>query len=53
MADNDEFDYIVKKNSQRLLRLNAQFENHPYVKEFTKGCNVTFIYGTYVLERGR
>ena len=35
MADNDEFDYIVK-NSQRLLGLSAQYENHPYVEEFTR-----------------
>ena len=49
MADDDEFDYIVK-NSQRVLRLNAQYENHPYVEEFTKGFNVMFIYGTYVLK---
>ena len=24
--------------------------NQPYVKEFTKECNVVFIYGTFVLE---
>ena len=49
MADDDEFDHIVK-NSQRVLRLNDQYENHPYVEEFTKECNVMFVYGTYVLE---
>ena len=49
MADDDEFDHIVK-NSQRVLRLNDQYENHPYVEEFTKGCNVMFVYGTYVLK---
>ena len=49
MADDDEFDYIVK-NSQGVLKLNDQYENHPYVEEFTKGCNVMFIYGTYVLQ---
>ena len=49
MADDDEFDYVVK-NSQRVLGLNAQYENHPYVEEFTKQCNVMFIYGTYALE---
>ena len=27
MADDDEFDHIVK-NSQRVLRLNNQYENH-------------------------
>ena len=41
---------LIVKNSQRVLRLNAQYENHPYVEEFTKQCNVMFIYGTYVLE---
>ena len=30
MAD-DDFDHIVK-NSQRLLRLDNQYENHPYVE---------------------
>ena len=49
MADDNEFDYIVK-NSQRVLGLSAQYENHRYVEEFTKQCNVMFIYGTYVLE---
>ena len=49
MADDDEFDYIVK-NSQRVLGLSVQYENHPYVEEFTKQCNVAFVYGTYVLE---
>ena len=49
MADDDEFDHIVK-NSQRVLRLNNQYENHPYVEEFTKECNDMFVYGTYVLE---
>ena len=49
MADDDEFDHIVK-NSQTVLRLNDQYENHPYVEEFTKECNIIFVYGTYVLE---
>ena len=49
MADGDELDYIVK-NSQRVLGLIVQYENHPYVEEFTKQCNVMFLYGTYVLE---
>ena len=49
MADDDEFDYIVK-NSQRALGLSVQYKNHPYIEEFTKQCNVMFIYGTYVLE---
>ena len=33
-----------------MLRLNNQYENHPYVEEFSKGCNVMFVYGTCVLE---
>ena len=33
-----------------MLRLNDQYENRPYVEEFTKECNVMFVYGTYVLE---
>ena len=49
MVDDDEFDHIVK-NSQRVLKLNDQYENHPYAEEFTKECNVMFIYGTYVIE---
>ena len=43
---NNEFDYIVK-SSQRVLILNYQYKNHPYVEEFTKQCSVMFIYGTY------
>ena len=49
MADDDEFDYIVK-NSQRVLGLSAQYANHPYVEEFTKECSIMFVYGTYILE---
>ena len=49
MTNDDEFDYIVQ-NSQRVLGLNAQYENHQYVEEFTKQCNVMFVYGTYALE---
>ena len=49
VADDDEFDHIVK-NSQRVLRLNDQYENHPNVEEFTKVCNFMLVYGTYVLE---
>ena len=45
-ADDDEFDHIVK-NSQRVLRLNDQYENNPYIEEFFKKCNV---YGTYLRE---
>ena len=32
MVDDDEFDHIVK-NLQRVLKLNAQYEHHPYVEE--------------------
>ena len=49
MAGHDEFEHIVK-NSQSVLKLNAQYENHLYVEEFTKECNVMFVYGTNVLE---
>ena len=49
MADNDEFEHTVK-NSQRILKLYAQYENHSYVEEITKECNVMFVYETYVLE---
>ena len=50
MADDDQFEYIVK-NSQRVFRLNDQYENHLCVEEFTKKCNVMFEYRTYVLEK--
>ena len=40
----------IAKNSQRVLGLSTQYENHPYVEEFTKECNVMFVCGTYVLE---
>ena len=50
MADDHEFGHLGQ-NSQRVLRLNDQYENHPYVEEFTKECNAMFVYGTYVLER--
>ena len=33
-----------------MLRLNDQYDNHPYAQEFTKGCHVIFVYGAYVLE---
>ena len=46
---DDEFEYKVK-NLQRVLRLNDQYENHLYDEEFTKECNVMFVYRTYVLE---
>ena len=49
MTDDNKFDHIVK-NSQRVLKINDQYENHPHVEEFTKGRSVMFIYGTYVLE---
>ena len=49
MAGDDEFEHIVK-NLQRVFKLNSQYENHPYAQEFTKECNIMFVYGTYVLE---
>ena len=49
MADDDEFDHIVK-NSQRVLKLNGQYENYPYDEEDIKECNVMFVYRTYVPE---
>ena len=49
MTDDDEFDHILE-NSQWVHKLNTQYENHPYVQEFTKECSVMFIYGTYILE---
>ena len=33
MANDDEFDHIVE-NSQRVLKFNVQYKNHPYVEEF-------------------
>ena len=33
-----------------MLRVNDKYENLPYVEEFTKECNVMFVYGAYVLE---
>ena len=51
MADDDELDHVVK-NSNRILRLNPQYENHPYVEKSTKECNVMFVYEIYVLEGG-
>ena len=47
MADDHEFGHLGQ-NSQRVLRLNDQYENHPYVEEFTKECNAMCVYGTYV-----
>ena len=44
-VDDYEFDYIVE-NSERVTGLNAQYENHPYVEEFTKQGNDMFIYET-------
>ena len=46
---DDEFDHTLE-NSQRVPGLSIQYENHPYVEEFTKQCNVMFVYGTYALE---
>ena len=41
---------LIVKNSQRVIGLNVQYENRPYVEEFTKECNVMLVYGTYILE---
>ena len=49
MAAADEFDHIFE-NSQRVFKLNAQYEYHPYVEQFTKECSVMFLYWKYVLE---
>ena len=49
MADDDDLNRILEI-PQRVLKLNAQYENHPYVEEFTKECSAMFVYGTYVLE---
>ena len=49
IADDDEFYHIIE-NSQSALKLNTQYENHPYVEEFTKGCSVMFVYGINFLE---
>ena len=49
MTDDDEFGRILE-NFQRILKLNAQYENHLYVEEFTKECSVIFLYRTYVVE---
>ena len=47
--NDDAFDYMVK-NLQRVLGLSVQYENHPYVEEFTKQCNVMFMHRTYAFE---
>ena len=49
MTDDDEFGHILE-DLQRILKLNAQYENHLYVEEFTKECSVIFLYRTYVVE---
>ena len=33
-----------------MLRLNNEYENHPYFEQFTKRCNAMFVYGTYISE---
>ena len=40
----------IGENSQRVLKLNNQYENHPYFEEFRKQCSVMFTYATYVLK---
>ena len=47
MVNDNELDHILE-NSQRVLGLSAQDENHRYVEEFTKQCSVMFIYETDV-----
>ena len=47
--DNDVLDHIIK-NSQKEIKLRAQYENHLYAEKFTKECSVVFIYKTYVLK---
>ena len=49
VADDDELDNILE-NSKRVLVLNSQYENHSYVEEFTKECNVMPVYPTYFIE---
>ena len=49
MTDDDESEHIVE-NSQRVLKLNDQYENHWYDEEFDKERSVMFVNGTYVLE---
>ena len=49
MTDDDEFGRILE-NLQRIFKLNAEYENHLYVEEFTKECSVIFLYRTYVVE---
>ena len=45
MTNDDEFDHILE-NSLRVLKLNAQYENHPYAEEFTKECRSMWSYET-------
>ena len=47
MATDDEYDHIVE-NLQSVLKLNARYEDNPYVKQCMKECSIIFIYGTYV-----
>lgn len=49
MTDDNKFDHILK-NSQKVLTLNARYEKHPYVEEFTGECCAMFIYRTYLVE---
>ena len=50
IVDDDEFDHIVT-NSQRVLRLNDQYENHTNALEFTKGGNVMYLEHTFWRKR--
>lgn len=49
MANNDDFDHIVD-NLQRVLKLSAQYEDHPYVEVFTKEYSIMFVFVTNFLE---
>ena len=48
MADDDEFDHKFENLQRVLIKLNAQYENHPYVGEFTKECSVMSLKKTRV-----
>ena len=30
-------------NEQRVLKLSTQYQNHPYVEEFSNTCNAVFV----------
>ena len=41
--DDDEFDHVLE-NLQRVLKLNAQYENHPYVLKNLQKCVESCLY---------